>query len=84
MIGPNGVVNTDEVIPYNSQEVSYYQILYFQAFCYICKESFDVGYDEEEETYFFLYAKKIRLHMKSETTIETSTKVVSVHSDCLK
>jgi len=40
-----------------------------------------VGYDEDEEAYYFLHAKKIRLTSKQS---ENSSKVVPVHSDCLK
>ncbi len=54
-------VQSAETIPYNSKEVSIALSYRLQGFCYICKESFDVGFDEDEESYFFLNAKKIKL-----------------------
>ena len=40
-------------------------------------------YDEDEESYFFLHAKKIRIHSDKEVNT-SSQNVVPVHSDCLK
>ncbi len=64
LIDPKGqIVNTNDTIPYNAKDVREISLITFiQSFCFICKESFDVGFDEEEESYFFIHAKKIKLN----------------------
>lgn len=51
-----------------------------QIDCYVCKEKFEVIFDEEEETWFFMGAKKIRvLHNNGKKGL-----LITVHTECLK
>lgn len=43
-----------------------------------------MAFDQEEESYFFINAKKIRLQSKQIQNGQPTSKIVGVHSDCLK
>lgn len=49
--------------------------------CYICKEKLEIIKDDEDESWYFTSAKKIKVHSASK---ESNKKTVVVHSDCLK
>eukprot|EP00347_Sterkiella_histriomuscorum_P003197 403365218 len=66
--------NLEEMVPYTNRDTS----------CYICKENFDVTFDDEEETWYFVSAKKIRTNVKDPITGQPKKQVIIVHTDCIK
>ena len=58
------------MVPYNNKEVSNSSLFnhFYQTACYICKENFDVTFDDEEEAWYFVSAKRIRTNVKDQTT----------------
>ena len=62
----------DELVLYSSKDTH----------CYICKEKLEVVMDEEDETWYFTAAKKVKIYTVKDGVKEK--KVVIVHTDCLK
>ena len=76
--------NSDEMVLYdgNKSHIPTYN------FCYLCKERLDTYHDEQDEGWYFINTKQIRIN--KDQNLEESKEgqeekmVVNVHTACLK
>lgn len=84
--GPSGAAgqkNIDEMVPYTGKEVYNYLIMLkclLQTFCFICHEKLEVVQDDEDESWYFVASKRIKINSSK----EGGKKTVIIHIECLK
>eukprot|EP00350_Pseudokeronopsis_sp_OXSARD2_P002672 CAMPEP_0170544618 /NCGR_PEP_ID=MMETSP0211-20121228/3308_1 /TAXON_ID=311385 /ORGANISM="Pseudokeronopsis sp., Strain OXSARD2" /LENGTH=154 /DNA_ID=CAMNT_0010848305 /DNA_START=1140 /DNA_END=1601 /DNA_ORIENTATION=+ len=64
-------MTSEDYVPYSSKETA----------CFICKENLDVIIDNDDESWYFVKAKKIKISASGESGKKLA---VVVHSNCLK
>jgi hypothetical protein len=62
------------MVPYSAKEAN----------CFICKEKFETVFDEDEETWYFTNARKIRLKANLNQSSLKKGLTFVVHTECLK
>ena len=53
-------------------------------FCYFCEERLEVVQDNQDEGWYFVGAKQIRLPQPKDAAGESVPETVVVHSECMK